>query len=40
MADVLEIFPVRLSQKGVIDVGLSEKHLEFFVQKRFSAEGM
>ena len=40
MADILEIFPVRLSQKGAIDIGLSEKHLEFSVPKSFSAEGM
>ena len=40
MADIVEIFPVRLSQKGAIDIGLSEKHLECSEPKSFSAEGM
>ena len=40
MTDILEIFSVRLSQKGAIDIGLSEKHLEFSVPKSFSAESM
>ena len=42
MADIFVSFPVRLSQQGVIDAGLSEKHLEFFAQNciflRFTPE--